>query len=239
MIKNIFSYAEGYLRAIWFCRTHVMGRLAMVMIICIIILTMGWAGQCLANVGAGGNNGDRGAQQADKAMDIMAPTIKIIAQQDDKADHEAVAKMTTVMALVQFYGAVDSQGQGKATNQNTKAASNLLPKATFRVEVATTARQQEQGLMFRKNLPDDGGMLFPMAHPQVVHMWMKDTPLSLDMIFVDALGRVRGIISNASPESEMVLSSGVPIKWVLELKGGTANRWRITLGDKMLAKTIP
>lgn len=101
----------------------------------------------------------------------------------------------------------------------------------LRVEVAKTSKQREKGLMFRASLPDDGGMLFDFHSEQQIMMWMKNTPLSLDMIFVSRAGRVVSLALGAEPFSERVISSGAPASAVIEVSAGTARRLSIAAGD--------
>ena len=92
----------------------------------------------------------------------------------------------------------------------------------FDVEVARTADEQEQGLMFRTSLPAKGGMLFPFAKPKIASFWMKNTLIPLDMIFVRADGSIDRIAENTIPESLEPVVSGGEVAAVLELAGGTA-----------------
>lgn len=101
----------------------------------------------------------------------------------------------------------------------------------LRVEVARTPDQRERGLMFRTSLPSDGGMLFDFREERPVAMWMKNTPLSLDMIFVSRFGRVVSVALGAEPYSERVISSGGPALAVIELAAGAAQRLSIAVGD--------
>ena len=103
----------------------------------------------------------------------------------------------------------------------------------FDVEVARTPDQQAQGLMFRKSLPDDGGMLFPMDPPRTASFWMKDTLIPLDMIFVHTDGTIAFIQANAEPYSRIPVSAGVPVAAVLELRGGRAGELGIGEGDHL------
>ena len=104
----------------------------------------------------------------------------------------------------------------------------------FTVEVATTPEQLEQGLMFRQNLAPDAGMLFDFKAPQPTMMWMKNTLIPLDMLFVDAQGRVVHIHERAVPGSLETIGSGTPVRAVIELNGGTAARLGIKLGDRVV-----
>jgi uncharacterized membrane protein (UPF0127 family) len=104
----------------------------------------------------------------------------------------------------------------------------------FRVEVAKTPAQMAQGLMFRKRLAADSGMLFEFAAPTVAQMWMHDTLIPLDMLFVDGRGRIVNIVENARPLSDSVISAAAPVRAVVELNGGTAARLAIKPGDRVL-----
>ncbi len=101
----------------------------------------------------------------------------------------------------------------------------------FRVELADTPETQARGLMYRKNLPPDHGMLFVFAEPRPVAMWMKDTFLPLDMIFLDATGRVVDIAERTEPLSTKIIQSRAPVRAVLEVNGGTARQIGLGIGD--------
>ena len=104
----------------------------------------------------------------------------------------------------------------------------------FNVEVAETPAQMEQGLMFRTSLAPDAGMLFIYPQPTVATMWMKNTLIPLDMLFVDIRGRIVNIRQRAVPQSLDVISAAAPVRAVIELNGGTAARLGIEPGDKVL-----
>ncbi len=104
----------------------------------------------------------------------------------------------------------------------------------FRVELALTAEQRAQGLMFRRKLARDAGMLFVYRPPQPVSMWMKNTPIPLDMLFIDRAGRVVKVAERAVPGSLRSIDSGGLVKGVLELPGGTAERLGIAPGARVL-----
>lgn len=103
----------------------------------------------------------------------------------------------------------------------------------FSVEMATTEKEREIGLMFRKSLPDGQGMLFDFTPEQNVTMWMKNTLIPLDMIFIRADGTIQRIAENTEPLSERIIPSGGPVTGVLEVFGGTAQKLGITAGDKV------
>ena len=101
----------------------------------------------------------------------------------------------------------------------------------FTVEEARTREQLEQGLMFRKKLAKDHGMLFIFDRPQIVRMWMKGTYIPLDMLFIDAQGKIIYIAGNTTPESLSVITSEIPAKAVLELAAGTCEKQGIKTGE--------
>jgi uncharacterized membrane protein (UPF0127 family) len=104
----------------------------------------------------------------------------------------------------------------------------------FTVELATTPAQMEQGLMFRQSLAPDAGMLFDFTTPSVAMMWMKNTLIPLDMLFVDGQGRVVNIHERAVPGSLATIAAAAPVRAAIELNGGTAARLGIRPGDRVI-----
>ncbi len=105
--------------------------------------------------------------------------------------------------------------------------------AQFKLEIADSTHKRATGLMCRRELAPDHGMLFVYPHPQVVKMWMKNTLIPLDMLFVAADGRIVKIVENLKPRQEKRIDSGVPVTAVLELPAGTAARHRIQVDDRL------
>ena len=103
----------------------------------------------------------------------------------------------------------------------------------FSVEMATTEEEKQTGLMYRKELPDGKGMLFDFSPEQQISMWMKNTYVSLDMIFIRADGRILRIAENTEPMSTRIISSGGLARAVLEVVAGTAQRYGIQPGDRV------
>lgn len=103
----------------------------------------------------------------------------------------------------------------------------------FQVEVARTDQEKSVGLMFRNALADGAGMLFPYGPPQSITMWMRNTYIPLDMLFITADGTIARIEANTEPLSERIIDSGSPVSAVLELAGGAAARLGIKAGDKV------
>jgi uncharacterized membrane protein (UPF0127 family) len=103
----------------------------------------------------------------------------------------------------------------------------------FSVEMATTEQEKETGLMYRKELADGKGMLFDFSPEQEVSMWMKNTYISLDMIFIRADGRILRIAENTEPMSTRIIPSRGLAKGVLEVIAGTAKKYGIEPGDRV------
>ena len=105
-------------------------------------------------------------------------------------------------------------------------------------EIAVTGPEQEQGLMFRTSMADTDGMLFVYDTAKDLSMWMHNTYVPLDMVFIRADGRVARIETNAEPLSDRVIESGSAVAAVLELKAGTAQRLSLKPGDKVESASL-
>jgi len=103
----------------------------------------------------------------------------------------------------------------------------------FSVEMATTEEEKTTGLMYRKELADGKGMLFDFSPEQEVSMWMKNTYIPLDMIFIRADGRILRIAENTEPLSTKIIPSRGLAKGVLEVIAGTAQKYGIAPGDRV------
>jgi uncharacterized protein len=101
----------------------------------------------------------------------------------------------------------------------------------FSVELANDPAEREKGLMYRRFLPPDRGMLFDFAREEPVMFWMKNTFIPLDMIFISRVGRVTRISPDAEPLSERLIPSGGPCWAVLEVNAGVAARIGLKPGD--------
>jgi hypothetical protein len=131
--------------------------------------------------------------------------------------------------LLAFAGAANAQLQTYATSTLTIATAQ--GEQHFTVEMALTPAQQQQGLMYRRSMAPDAGMLFVFPEVQPTAFWMKNTLIPLDMLFIAANGRIADIRERAVPLSEATIPAKVPVKAVLELNGGTVARLGIKLGD--------
>ncbi|MBL8583275.1 MAG: DUF192 domain-containing protein, partial [Rhizobiaceae bacterium] len=108
---------------------------------------------------------------------------------------------------------------------------------SFTIEIADDGDERSRGLMFRETMDDDRGMLFVFEEQKPVAFWMKNTPMPLDLVFIDEGGTVRSILPG-EPFSEAVISPGTPVRFVLELKAGTAARTGIRVGDRLTHPAI-
>jgi uncharacterized protein len=107
----------------------------------------------------------------------------------------------------------------------------------FSIWVANTEAREEQGLMFVRELPADKGMVFTGAQPKVWTMWMRNTYIPLDMLFVAVDGHVVKI-AHAIPHDETIISSDVPVNGVIELQGGISDKLHLKVGDLAKWKTV-
>src|SRR5438132_3772004 len=139
--------------------------------------------------------------------------------------------------LVPFLAGVSRFSAG-ADLQHFPTSELTIVSATgphrFKVELAETAAQMTQGLMFRTSLAPDAGMLFDYKQPTAATMWMRNTLIPLDMLFVDAQGRIVNIHERAVPQSLDLIAAAEPVRAVIELNGGTAARLGIEPGDRVV-----
>jgi uncharacterized membrane protein (UPF0127 family) len=103
----------------------------------------------------------------------------------------------------------------------------------FSVEIADNDAERAKGLMYRKELPEGQGMLFDFHREQEVSFWMQNTYIPLDMVFIRADGRILRIAENTEPLSTKLISSGGPVRAVLEVIGGTTRKLGIAPGDRV------
>jgi uncharacterized membrane protein (UPF0127 family) len=108
----------------------------------------------------------------------------------------------------------------------------------FMVELAANDEERARGLMFRKELPEGRGMLFDFKQEQETGFWMRNTYIPLDMVFIRADGTIRRIAANTEPLSERTVPSGGPVRYVLEVIGGTARKLGIEPGDKVTGAAL-
>ena len=108
----------------------------------------------------------------------------------------------------------------------------------FKIWEADTPKREQQGMMFIREMDEHTGMLFMFPENKPVTMWMKNTNVSLDLLFLNAQGKIDYIAANATPRSEAIIGPPTPEFAVLELKGGACERFDIKVGDKVLHKNF-
>jgi uncharacterized membrane protein (UPF0127 family) len=139
------------------------------------------------------------------------------------------ASLTLVLAL--YVSAMPGTGPADAAERRSIAVATPNGHHVFSVEVAGTSEERARGLMFRKKLSPNAGMLFDFGHDREVTMWMQNTYIPLDMIFISADGRITRIAENNKPRSTTLISSGGAVRAVLEVRAGTARKLGITAGN--------
>jgi uncharacterized membrane protein (UPF0127 family) len=141
-----------------------------------------------------------------------------------------------ILPLAHANGAEPTKAQPALPKEKLVIVTKDGKRHTFQVEMATTPQQQRVGLMFRTSVPPDGGMLFDWGTPRDVPMWMENTLVPLDMVFINADGTIRAIAENTVPESLANIPSHGPVRATLELAGGTTAKLNIVVGDKVLQR---
>jgi len=139
-----------------------------------------------------------------------------------------LAPSAAALALLAFVTAAYAQ-----TLEALTIAGQGGQRHSFKVEVARNDADRAQGLMYRRAMPADQGMLFDFAKVAPVSMWMQNTYLPLDMLFVRPDGTIARIAANTEPLSTQTIPSGEPVLAVLELNAGTAARLNIKPGDRL------
>jgi len=136
--------------------------------------------------------------------------------------------------IIVMFGVVQSFS-GSIQQAKLTPLTIATPKGnfTYNIELAITDKQRRRGLMFRKAMARDYGMLFDFDRTQNVAMWMKNTFLPLDMIFMRADGTIAHIVENTTPHSLSIISSRFPVRYVLELNAGEASRTGMRPGQVM------
>lgn len=129
--------------------------------------------------------------------------------------------------------AADTPAQVRGFPEQRLTITHGEGRDSFQVWIADTPQRQMQGLMFLRSMPADRGMLFPQQPPRVMSMWMKNTYLPLDMVFIGEGGVIIGIAADAKPLTLDTITSPGPVTAVLELNAGEARRRGIRAGDKV------
>lgn len=141
-----------------------------------------------------------------------------------------------LLALPLFAAAAedaDSPAQLRGFPETRLTITHAGGRDSFRVWIADSGPRQQQGLMFVRRMAPDRGMLFPQGKARPMAMWMKNTYLPLDMVFIGEGGLITGIAENTEPLSLATIESPGPVTAVLELNAGETRRRGIHLGDRI------
>ena len=125
-----------------------------------------------------------------------------------------------------------------AAGEDTIVIATRDGPVRFVVEIAVTPQERSVGLMHRRELAADHGMIFDFGAEQQVAMWMRNTYLPLDMLFIDNDGAIRHIAKRTTPLSERTISSQGPVRYVLEINGGLADKLNIAVGDTVTGNSL-
>lgn len=128
--------------------------------------------------------------------------------------------------------AAEGQAMTLPVDPTPLVAETSAGERRFDIEIADDMGEREQGLMFRQQMDDDHGMLFVFEDTREVGFWMKNTPMPLDLIFIGQDGRVRAVM-RGEPFSTAVISPRTPVRFVLEVKAGIAEKAGIGEGDRL------
>ena len=146
-----------------------------------------------------------------------------------RAAHRA-ALFVVVLAML----AANLVHPASAMRRETLKLMTAQGEHTINVEITETAEEKATGLMFRSKLADKDGMLFFYDQPQEITMWMRNTYIPLDMVFIRADGVVHRIEARTEPLSEAIVASRGAVVACLELAGGAAGRLGLKAGDRIV-----
>ncbi len=153
-----------------------------------------------------------------------------------------IAFMVMLPLLACIFGQESSNGSGAQDEPVFKDEGQLIfvkhgtnkEIKLIQIEIADNVERRTQGLMWRKSMPEDDGMLFVFDAEEPLTFWMKNTYISLDMIFADKSGNIVSIYPEATPYSEAPIPSGGPAKYVVEVNGGFCAKYGISVKDKTI-----
>lgn len=147
------------------------------------------------------------------------------------------ARLIPGVVLAVWAGAAVAGADCAPGQAELRTAAGLVQR--FSVELADDPDEQARGLMFREHMAKASGMLFVFPEPKRATFWMKNTPLALDIIFVDATGLVTRVQDIAEPMSEALIDGGPGVAYVLEINGGLAGPMGIAPGAVLRHPAIP
>ena len=142
-----------------------------------------------------------------------------------------------LFALASGPSLADSRAMSLPVDKTPLVAETSTGEVRFSIEIADEAGEQSRGLMFRDDMPDDRGMLFDLGSTRSAAFWMENTPMPLDLLFIGDDGKVKAILKG-QPYSRATISPCVPVRFVLELKQGTAARLGVVDGARLRHPSI-
>ena len=143
-----------------------------------------------------------------------------------------VPRLSAALAALLLF-ALPAAGRGAEPQRETLVVAAGDGEHVFQVEIADDPRERALGLMYRRAMPDDEGMLFDFGEEQPASFWMRNTYISLDMLFIRADGTIESIAERTTPLSEKSVPSKGPVRYVLEIKGGLSDELGIEAGDRV------
>lgn len=156
-----------------------------------------------------------------------------------------VAVMLSVSAyavwanLARWHSVDEARAQARPVSEKTLDIVTASGRHTFNVDVMRTDADRAKGLMFRQSMPQDYGMLFDFGADIPVSMWMKNTYIPLDMIFIFRDGTIHRIAQRTEPHSERTISSLTPVRAVLEVNAGVSEKLGLKSGDRIVHHMFP
>lgn len=174
---------------------------------------------------------------ADAAVERQADPVRSVAC-DRRTGKLALIRSLLFPLLVMCLAAMVAPVAALPVDSEPLVIETQAGPVEFDVELALTPSDRATGLMHRQSMPEMQGMLFRFDRTRMVVMWMKNTPLPLDMIFIDENGVVAGVARDTEPFSEAVIPSPGPVRYVLELNSGAAQRHGIAAGDRVRHRVV-
>lgn len=150
----------------------------------------------------------------------------------------AIASVVTFLYLSLYPKSTDKEAI-VAFNRKTVVIHTESGDRSYSTEIAETDKQLARGLMYRESIGENEGMLFIFSKPDRINMWMKNTLIPLDMLFIDSTGKIVYIAHETEPKSLRMINAGnIPVISVMELKGGITKKHNINIGDKVYYKVF-
>lgn len=146
----------------------------------------------------------------------------------------AVIQVAFVLLALLFFSGVPATAEDVFFEKDELSIETKNGTVRLVVEVAETPRQREYGLMYRRELASNTGMLFDFKRLIAIRMWMKNTFIPLDMLFISKNGEIRQIAKDTVPHSTEIIAAKEPVLAVLEIGGGEAARLGIEVGDRVV-----